>query len=194
METGSKKQHKMALLQESAYELFTSKGVHETSIDDIVRRASVAKGTFYLYFKDKYQLLDRIVLRKSAALIDAAASALEERLGREELAFEDKVIFFIDYVVNRLKRDRKLLSILHKNLADGLFARLAQEEEAAGVIARFTADFTARGASEKEARMTLYIILEMVGSVCYSAVLGTLPCSIDDITPTLYGHIRRMLG
>ena len=193
METTSKKQYKMSSLLESAYELFTHKGVRETSIDDIVKRANVAKGTFYLYFKDKYDLLDRIVLRKSAAVMDQALAALDEETARRELAFEDRVIFFIDYVIGYLKQNRQLLSILYKNLTDGLFVGPSGQEAAAGAINRFTADFVARGATEAQARHTLYIILEMVGGVCYSTIIDQSPCSIEEISPTLYDMIRKLL-
>ena len=50
-----KKKKKREALLEAAYELFTSTGVFDTSISDIVKKAEMAKGTFYLYFKDKYE-------------------------------------------------------------------------------------------------------------------------------------------
>ncbi|HDP80132.1 MAG TPA: MerR family transcriptional regulator [Spirochaetes bacterium] len=37
----------------AATQLFLNKGLGETSIDDIVNRAGIGKGTFYKYFKDK---------------------------------------------------------------------------------------------------------------------------------------------
>ena len=49
----NKKKKKEALFR-TAYELFTTKGINSTAISDIVEKAGVAKGTFYLYFKDKY--------------------------------------------------------------------------------------------------------------------------------------------
>ena len=54
----NKKQKNTTLLQTS-FELFTEKGFTKTTISDIVNRAGLAKGTFYLYFKDKYDLRDR---------------------------------------------------------------------------------------------------------------------------------------
>ena len=47
----NKKKKQDALLN-TAYHLFTEKGFQKTSISDIVNEAGVAKGTFYLYFKD----------------------------------------------------------------------------------------------------------------------------------------------
>ena len=36
-----------------------------TSISDIVDNAGVAKGTFYLYFKDKYDIRNKLIAHKS---------------------------------------------------------------------------------------------------------------------------------
>ena len=56
----NKKQKKDTLLQ-SAFNLFTGKGFAKTTVSDIVKEAGLAKGTFYLYFKDKYDLRDKLI-------------------------------------------------------------------------------------------------------------------------------------
>ena len=48
-----KKKAKRDSLLVAAFALFTDKGVNDTSVSDIVKRANMAKGTFYLFFKDK---------------------------------------------------------------------------------------------------------------------------------------------
>ena len=50
------KEEKENRLLNTAFKLFTEKGLKDTSVQDIVDNASVAKGTFYLYFKDKYDV------------------------------------------------------------------------------------------------------------------------------------------
>ena len=62
-----KKEQKKEGLLEAAYQLFLEKGVNKTSVDEIVKKANVAKGTFYLYFHDKTQLLQQLTYRISAA-------------------------------------------------------------------------------------------------------------------------------
>lgn len=47
------KKRKKQLLLDSSFDLFMKKGWLETTISDIVKQANVAKGTFYLYYKDK---------------------------------------------------------------------------------------------------------------------------------------------
>ena len=60
----NKKKKKEALFN-TAYELFTTKGINATAISDIVEKAGVAKGTFYLYFKDKYDIKNKLTAFKS---------------------------------------------------------------------------------------------------------------------------------
>ena len=45
----------------SAKEVFSQKGYHEASIADIVQRAGIARGTFYLYFQNKRHIFDSIL-------------------------------------------------------------------------------------------------------------------------------------
>ena len=48
-------------LARTAFDLFRDKGFAKTTISDIVSDAGLAKGTFYLYFKDKYDLRDKLI-------------------------------------------------------------------------------------------------------------------------------------
>lgn len=45
----------------AARRLFATKGYHDAKIDDIVAAARVAKGTFYLYFRDKRSIFVELV-------------------------------------------------------------------------------------------------------------------------------------
>lgn len=49
MKAGNRKQ----AIVEAATECFSKRGYHDTSISDIIERAGIARGTFYLYFKSK---------------------------------------------------------------------------------------------------------------------------------------------
>jgi AcrR family transcriptional regulator len=48
-------------LLRAARDVFATKGFHDAKIDDIVAAASVAKGTFYLYFTDKRSVFSELV-------------------------------------------------------------------------------------------------------------------------------------
>src|SRR6187549_2064321 len=48
--------------------LFAKRGYHQTTIDDIVAQAGVARGTFYLYFEDKRAVFSDLIDRFAAQL------------------------------------------------------------------------------------------------------------------------------
>lgn len=52
---------KRAALEEAALALFVEQGYHRTSVEQIVTRAGVARGTFYLYFDRKAALFKHLV-------------------------------------------------------------------------------------------------------------------------------------
>lgn len=50
------KQQKKETLLNTAFHLFTTKGINKTSISEIAEASGIAKGTFYLYFTDTYEI------------------------------------------------------------------------------------------------------------------------------------------
>jgi AcrR family transcriptional regulator len=61
----------------AAFDEFTARGFAETRLDDVARRAGVAKGTIYLYFADKDALFQDIVRSTVSPLIVALERAPE---------------------------------------------------------------------------------------------------------------------
>ena len=54
------KKRKQELL-EIAYKMFITKGYDNTSVDEIIKEADIAKGTFYYYFDSKDEVLDLVI-------------------------------------------------------------------------------------------------------------------------------------
>jgi AcrR family transcriptional regulator len=61
---------------DAAAALFVEKGLAATSIDDIVVRAGVAKGTFYHYFQDRVGMLEALRNRYCQHFADVACAAM----------------------------------------------------------------------------------------------------------------------
>ena len=70
-------------LLDAAAALFVEQGVAATSIDHIVDRAGVAKGTFYHYFQDRAAMLGALRCRYSQHFAEAASAAIEANAGRD---------------------------------------------------------------------------------------------------------------
>ncbi len=45
----------------AAAKIFAKKGFHRTKVSDIVRTAGIARGTFYLYYKSKTELFEKLL-------------------------------------------------------------------------------------------------------------------------------------
>jgi len=72
---------------EAAAKVFSSKGYHDTRVDDIVRDSNTSKGSFYFYFPSKHDIF--------LALVDTFANLLESRL-RQRLSTESSGIARVD--------------------------------------------------------------------------------------------------
>lgn len=189
-----KKLKKEKTLIDVAYELFISKGVNETAIDDIVKKAGVAKGTFYLYFKDKYDIIDKIILKKTTLIIEETLDVLN----KQEIAdFSDRTIFFIDYIIEALRKDKRLLKLIYKNLSWGLFrkaiANPEQNNRMDEIIKELMKNLKISDSNYGELEKTLFMIIELTGSVCYSSIILEEPDNIDAMKPILFKIIRKML-
>lgn len=178
-------------LYSAAYTLFTRHGINDTSISDIAKEAGVGKGTFYLYFKDKYDILDRIIFRKSS---DVLAHAISETRKNTFTHFEDEVIFFVDVIVDFLAEDRLLLKLIHKNLSWGVLRRAKEDfEEVDAIYQMFSKGLHNLGFSHEEINNTIYIILELTGSIAFNSIIYEEPTRIDTMKPFLFDTIKRII-
>ncbi|MCI1965279.1 MAG: TetR/AcrR family transcriptional regulator [Oscillospiraceae bacterium] len=187
------KKIKMTKLYNAAYDLFTSKGVHATVVDEIVRQAGVAKGTFYLYCRDKYDLVNKVILKRTSALLEKSMAALAQEQKKNSLSFQESVIFFVDSLIQAFRNDTPFLELIFKNLSPQLFERLFGCAELEDVRNAFVENFTLGGGSSEAAGQRLYLIVCMVGAVCYSSLIMKTPYGFDEVRPELYRSIERIL-
>ena len=188
-----KKEEKKKKLMEASFKLFTKKGIKNTSVQEITDDAGTAKGTFYLYFKDKYELQDQLIIRKSKQLFNDAV----KELNKEKITgFEDGLIFIIDYVINELNKNRLLLKFISKNLSWGLYNEKVTkivDDNALGVKELFLKAAEENKIKLENSSVTLYMIIELVGSTCFNSIMNKEPLSINEYKPYLYSTIRKML-
>lgn len=182
-------------LLKTAFEFFTTKGFSKTSITDIVSKAGVAKGTFYLYFKDKYDIRNKLVSHKSSQLFLTALDELGDELN--DLSFEDKLIRIIDNIINQLNNDQSLLTFISKNLSWGIFKSAITSPASDKDVDFSTVYYTMLNEAPYDFRdpeIMLFMIIELVSSTCYSAILYKEPCTLAELKPYLYNSIRLIIS
>ncbi len=190
----SKKMIKENDLYSAAYELFITKGIHNTAIDDIVKKAGVAKGTFYLYFKDKYDIINKIILQRSSMVLKEALQKTEEK---QFDSFIDMLLFYVDYIIEYFKENKLTLKLINKNFSWGVYRRAImqpkQYDEMRELVETFISNMKKLNMDEQEAEKTLFMIIELTGNVCYSSIILEEPYSIDEMKPILFKTIERMI-
>lgn len=183
-------------LLNTAFEFFTTKGFSKTSISDIAGRAGVAKGTFYLYFKDKYDIRNRLISHKSSQLFQAAVNDLEHDAASQALGFEDKIIYIINHIINQLDKNQELLTFISKNLSWGVFKNALTNPATAEDID--FSDIYHKMLEEApyqfhDPEIMLFLIVELVSGACYSCILYQDPCSLEELKPHLDASIRMII-
>jgi AcrR family transcriptional regulator len=190
------KAEKEEKLLNEGFKLFTTKGFINTSIQDIVNKANVAKGTFYLYFKDKYQLRDVLITKKARKLFNDALTSLNNNYIED---FSDQIIYIINYVIDELNKDPLLLQFISKDLGWGVFNKTLlnlysiSEEEENGMYDLFIKGVEKNNLKLANPRATLFMIIELVSSTIFTSILYKEPLPIKEYKPILYNQIRNML-
>ena len=188
-----KKEDKKQRLLDAAYHLFVEKGFRDTTIQNIVDYAGVAKGTFYLYFQDRYDIQEHVIAAQTYQLFQHAIEAIAMKCPP---TFEERVIMAVDHIIDELMEDRDLLQLIRKNLSAGLFEpKLVKllEAQNSEFIKVFVQDCNDSNISISNPQLMLFMIIELAGSSCYNCILHEQPMNIMDYKPYLYQAIKAIL-
>jgi AcrR family transcriptional regulator len=192
------KQERRQQILTAARNVFSRRGYHQATIDDIVAEAGVARGTFYLYFEDKRavfaDLIDRFAARITMAIqrisTDDPTRPVSEQV-RENIrailgvCLSERAmtkILFTDTTGIDSDFDRKLSTfydsvvlLLMESLRDG---------QALGIV------------GDGEPRVMAYLSIGALKELLYQAVtLGLAEESADALTQQMYtflseGYLR----
>lgn len=158
-----KKDQRKKELVRKAYELFITKGYENTSVDDIIASAGIAKGTYYYHFESKEQILEEVV----NMMIDEGVERAKQIL-KTDLKLEEKLVYTI--LALRVTPEEQAMQdtihtkeniILHKKVNDRvieaavpILSEIAREAKKEGL-------FNLDNNIEERVRMTLILSTEM---------------------------------
>lgn len=188
------KEEKENKLLESAFSLFTEKGVKRTSVQEIARQAGVAKGTFYLYFKDKYDVQDYLIAKKSKQLLTDAINSLKDK---DITNYSEKIICIMDYNINEFIDNKLLLKFISKNLSWGVYTdkiKLIMDDSSIGILDLFEKDIKENNLKIANPEVKLFMIIELTSSTVFTSITTGKPLPIQEYKKYLYDEIRKMLS
>lgn len=146
-----------------AYDLFITKGYENTSVDEIIAKAGIAKGTYYYHFESKEQMLEEVV----NMMIDASVERAKQIL-QSDLKIEEKLVYTIlalrvtpeeESVQDLIHKKENIL--LHKKTNDRII------EEAVPILSEIAREAKKEGLFhcddniEERVKMTLILSNEM---------------------------------
>ena len=187
------KQLKKDALLNTAFDLFTTKGINKTSISEIVDHAGVAKGTFYLYFSDKYDIRNKLIAHKASQVFRKAEKSLVKT---DITSLEEKIIFIVDHIIDQLSASKSLLNFISKNLSWGIFKSVLisnTPEEGIDFYDIYTSMFQESDKQYENPEILIYMIIELVSSTSYSSILYDEPVPIAELKPYIFNTIREMM-
>jgi len=178
----------------AARDEFAKRGYHQTTIDDIVAQAGVARGTFYLYFEDKRaifsDLIDRFAAQLAMTIVRITTDDPTENVAaqvRENIrriigtCLADRAmtkILFSDAVGVDPAFDRKLTNFYDSMV--GLLTESLRDGQALGVV------------SDGEPRVLAYLTLGALKELLYQAVtLGLAEESAEVLTQQIFAFLGR---
>ncbi|MFL0287824.1 TetR/AcrR family transcriptional regulator [Mycobacterium sp. SMC-21] len=160
--TSDEKARIACTLVDTAEQLFAAQGLKKTSLDELVRRAGIAKGSFYAFFDSKESLYLEVMLRRAPRM----GARLSEALGRP--VDEENLVCLM----------RAITDVL---VDDPFYRRLLTHTDELTAVSR-------RVGPEQLARVMPQIVSPVLDHLAAGQRDGVL---VDDIAPdTLLGVIR----
>ncbi len=121
-----RKEQKRRLIMQAALKVFSKNGYSPTALDEIAQEAGIAKGTLYLYFKDKEDLISSTLMYVLDDLKYRMIEAIPENLPAVD-TLERIALFMFQYFAEKNEFYNIYLTILNYNLVSNytsLFERM----------------------------------------------------------------------
>lgn len=172
----------------AAKEVFAERGYHNASINDIIGRAGIARGTFYLYFESKHKVFESI--------LEEALHALRSRIKRIDVSEGAEP--------PQVQLRGSLVRVMQFVLEDPHFSRLlishslASDEEAVVQVNSFYAHVLALIASSLQHGIDMGLVRRCDTALVAAALLGAVRgiidhCLVADEAPDIESIVDELL-
>jgi AcrR family transcriptional regulator len=175
----------------AAKQLFDRRGYRDTTVDDITRRAEIAHGTFYLYFKGKSEILRELA---TTALSEFDSIAMREFQTREDVAG------LVRETLEVYQRNRLLMRLLREASATDTHFREHYDQLLVGMLVEHLQQNIERSNARLaevdriDARAAARAVVGMIESFAYGVFIGGDTFTMDEAVEILSAFCVRGLG
>ena len=194
---------KRAALLDSAYELFSTKGIAKTTIREIADNAGVAKGTFYLYYTDKSDILDALVSAKATSLLQEACISMEKYVSSslENVSVQEKFIYIMDYIFDFVAKDPFYVSIVSKFASWVTLTKnrssLGPEPDVSDAVKieeSIRKLLEADNVKIRDLNLLLFNLLGMIRAFTYDIIAHEQPMPLEEFRPHLHRLVELLVN
>ena len=179
-------EQRRAEILEAALHLFSSKGFHDTTMEEVANAAGVAKGTIYLYFQSKEHLLLALKRDFMQGLTDAVANivadAIEQLEGGKGTDYRDIIDDIFDSVVeyHTSRRDAVEVVVRQSPSPDLVNEALELERDYLGLItSAFRTGMEYGLVHTEDPEMTAHLITAAIRDNIASSLCYGEPADLD---------------
>jgi AcrR family transcriptional regulator len=181
------------VLLDAAESLFVARGVAATTVSDITERAGVAKGTFYLYFGSKADVVAGVHQRLLDGMTEIVASLSSRLEDGDYYDLADRLVAgIIDYWIERRATWRAVIDAGEASVASRI-----EEQADVGIVGMLEAAVLLgmdRGVVERaDPRHTARFLYFGCQGVTHRALLADDAVDRDALVAASQGIVRRIL-
>ncbi|MEV0147596.1 MULTISPECIES: TetR/AcrR family transcriptional regulator [unclassified Nonomuraea] len=182
-----------AELLDAAMDVFTERGVADATVSDITARAEVAKGSFYLHFSAKEQVVAALWERYVAGYLQLAEAVLADRTPQDD--WIDVLTALLERLIDHAVEHADLHRVVYGS-ADAKALALCWETNqqvidllAEAIKRGMTAGVLRQGAPEVFARVTYH----GVHGALHDMISDTAPYDKDEVVASMRDIVGRVL-
>ena len=111
--------------------------------------------------------------------------------------YKEEFIYVIDYIIDKLTKNKLLLKFISKNLSWGLYNdKLSKliDDSNIGVQEFFLSEIEKNNVKIDNPELKLFMIVELVSGTIFNSIMTSKPLPIKELKPYLYNEIRGMLS
>jgi AcrR family transcriptional regulator len=191
----ARREKRRAAILDAALDQFAARGFAATRLDDVARRARIAKGTIYLYFRDKESLFQELVRTMLSPLVGTIEAA-----PLSEVPIRAVVEMIVDVFVREIYGTRRK-DVIRLIISEGpRFPKLAEiyhREVIARVLPVIRARLSLaveRGelSSDALARFPQLLVAPALVAIMWNSLFGRL--APLDVRELMRAHLELLFG